>query len=303
MEKRNKLQVADKVSGPSGDGGNRRWEDLGSELLVAIFSRIGVEDLIAGLPYVCSSWRCAVRDPFCWRVLDFRSWDTISSRLGCRRDEAVDFADLFNFAISRSAGRIDCVYFPSFSDEINLEYVANRCPMLQYFSMENPDVSETEFCKTISKLKFLKGMAVDENLICHQVLQHVNQCSSNFIELKVFSDTMDKQLASIICDCLPHLQKLEITECIMSRGAILTLLDGLKKLEFLDVSGYAISGITNEVIEKASHLKVFRWDSKYGKYGFGVFEYCHHCEDDYFHLSPCECVLHQQLMGWLATLP
>ncbi|KAH0455719.1 hypothetical protein IEQ34_015751 [Dendrobium chrysotoxum] len=98
--------------------------------------------------------------------------------------------------------------------------------------MENPNVSETEFCKAISKLEFLKGMAVDENLICHRSFN--------------MSTNAD----------------LEITECIMSRGAILTLLGKLKELEFLDASGYEISGITNEVLEKASHLKV-GWDSLY----------------------------------------
>ncbi|XP_020591455.1 F-box/LRR-repeat protein At3g48880-like isoform X3 [Phalaenopsis equestris] len=291
---RKRFPAADRGSGAVLDGRSRRWEDLSSDLLLAIFSRIGVADLIAGVPYVCSAWRYAARDPFCWRVLDFRSWGDISHRLDCRRDEAVDFADLFDFAITRSEEVIDSVYFPYFSDEIDLE-----CPMLQYFSMKNPNVSEAEFCKAIGKIEFLKGMAVDESLICHQVLQHVSQCCVNFIELKVFSDTMDETMASIICECLPRLQKLEITECVMSRGAILTLLDGLKELEYLDVSGYEISGITSEVIKKAARLKVFRWDSKYD---LGGFEYCHHCEEDYSYQAPCECMLDQQLLEWLANL-
>lgn len=172
--------------------------------------------------------------------------------------------------------------------------------MIQYFSMKNANVSETEFCKAIGKLECLKGMAVDKSLICYQVLQHVNQCCGNFIELKVFSDTVDRQMASIICECFPRLKKLEITDCVMARGAILTLLDGLKELEFLDVSGYEISGITSEVIEKASHLKVFHWDSKYD---LGEFKYCYHYEEDYFRQAPCECVLDHQVMEWLVSLP
>lgn len=123
---RSKLPATDKGSGAARDGRSRRWADLNSDLLVAIFSRIGVADLIAGVPYVCSTWRHAARDPFCWRVLDFRSWNAISHRLGCRRDEAVDFDDLLDFAITRSEEVVDAIYFSNFADEIDLEYVANR---------------------------------------------------------------------------------------------------------------------------------------------------------------------------------
>ncbi|KAK8918815.1 hypothetical protein KSP39_PZI021404 [Platanthera zijinensis] len=279
-------------------GGRRRWEDLGIDLLALIFSRVGIADLIAGVPYVCSSWWRAAREPFCWRSLDFREWDDISRRLGCERDCHIDCDDLLVHAIISSEEFIDSVHLPYFADIFDLEHLSNKCPELLYFSIENPDLSVDEFCKHIGKFKFLNGMAVDQSLICHQVLQLVNQCCEYFSELEVFSDEMDKQMASIICECLPKLRKLLITNCRVSRDAILTLLGGLKEIEYLDISGYELSGITSEVIEKASHLKVFRWDSMYD---LGEFEYCSHCEEDYFFQSPCECVMDQQVMEWLAN--
>ncbi|KAG0481519.1 hypothetical protein HPP92_012377 [Vanilla planifolia] len=280
-------------------GSGRLWDDMSVDLLVAIFSRVGVEDLIACVPYVCSAWRNAAREPLCWQSLDFRNWNVISYRVGCQRDAAVDFADLLDFAISRGNKFIVSIYLPQFANQIDLNYVANWCPELRYFSIPNPNISEDEFFKAIGKFEFLVGMAVDESLICHRVLQHVNQCCSNFTELKVFTDTMDAAMAAVICESLPSLQKLEITDCLISRDAVLILLDGLKQLSHLDISGYEISGITSEVIKKASKLKVFRWDSKYE---LGEFRYCSYCEHELLDHTPCECVLDQQFMEWLANI-
>lgn len=283
-----------------GGASSRRWEDLNQDVLVTIFAKLELADLILGVPFACTSWRDAAGDPACWRILDFRDWDSLTLRLGCRRLPSVDFADLLNFSVSRCDGDLDSIYFPDFADDIDLQFVASRCPKLHYFNIPNPEVSEEEFCKAIGKFEFLKGMAVDESLICHEVLLHIRHCCSDFSELRVFADTVDEDTASVICVCLPNLHKLEITDCTLSRLAILTFLDELKELEHLDISGYANSGITGVVIEKASRLKVFRWDSIYEE---GDFEYCSECDEDWLSQRPCECVLDRTAMEWLAALP
>jgi len=154
-----------------------------------------------------------------------------------------------------------------------------RCPELLYFSLKNDDIPDDEFSKAISKFEFLKGMAVNECLISHEILLHVYDCCIYFSELRVFAEALDEEMASIICDCLPCLHKLEIMDCTMSQQSILTLLDGLKELEYLDISGYENSGITGGVLEKASRLKVFKWASKYDE---DEFEYCSDCEPDWY---------------------
>lgn len=288
---RDKMTAADDGKGGVLGGGSRRWEDLSRDLLTGIFSRIGVEDLIAGVPYVCSSWYYAAREPICWRNLDFQRWYAISQRLECWRDDGSVFDDLIEFVITRSEKTIDSFHFPIFADQADLEYLAIRCPELRYFSLKFYIVSVpsvAQFCSAISRLKYLTGMAVDQSLISHQVLQHVNQCCNKFKELKVFSHVMDRKMASTICKCLPRLQKLEITNCKMSNNIILTLLDGLKEIEFLDISECLLFGITSEVIEKASLLKVFKWDSTHD---LGEFEYCSDCEEDFFSQMSCRCMM------------
>ncbi|XP_019706651.1 F-box/LRR-repeat protein At3g48880 [Elaeis guineensis] len=284
----------------AGSGGGRRWENLNRDLLVAIFERVGVADLIAGVPFVCCSWRDASCDPLCWRNLDFRDWDSISLHLDCQRDEILDFAGLLDFSVSRAREHLDSIYFPDFADDIDLLDVSKRCPGLTYFSLPNPHVMEHKFCEAVGKLEFLKGMAVDETVVSRKVLQHVNQCCKYFAELGVFAENVDEEKASIICKSLPDLRKLEITSSAISRQAIISFLDELKALEHLDISGYENSGITDAVLEKASRLKVFLWDSRFE---LGEFMDCSNDEeDDWLLQRPCECMLDRKVMEWLAEL-
>lgn len=44
----------------------RQWKNLNHDLLVLIFSKLQLHDLINGGSRVCSSWRAAAMDPVCW---------------------------------------------------------------------------------------------------------------------------------------------------------------------------------------------------------------------------------------------
>uniref|UniRef100_A0A1D1Z562 F-box/LRR-repeat protein At3g48880 n=1 Tax=Anthurium amnicola TaxID=1678845 RepID=A0A1D1Z562_9ARAE len=279
------------------EGKRPRWEDLNRDLLVSVFARLGVEDLIGGVSLACTAWCDAARDPRCWKDLDFRRWQPISRRLRCRREPPVDFLDLLDFAIGRARGAVDSVRFPDFADELDLLYVAERCPILHYFSLANDDIPMDQFCKAIDKLEFLEGMAVNESLISVEVLQHIKRSCAYFSELEVFAECVDERMGTVICEALPHLRKLKLNDCFLSQQVISLLLDKLKDLEYFDISGYNTPGITGVVLEKASRLKEFRWDSKFDE---GEFDYCSGCEEDIFFQNPCECMLDKQITEWLA---
>ncbi|KAG6480589.1 hypothetical protein ZIOFF_057173 [Zingiber officinale] len=243
----------------------RRWEDLNPELLVTIFQRLGVADLIAGVPFVCSSWRAATLDPLCWLELDFRDWIRIFQQIGVSPscDLRSVFSHILRFAVARSRHLLKCIYFPSFVFDEDLFNVATSCPRLEFFDFPNGDSAmEVElFCNAITRLKFLRGMKVNERFIEFDVLQHVNQCCVHLTDLGVFSHGMDARMASIICESLPSIRKLEITDPAISSQAIIVFLDGLKELEHFDISGYKNSPITDVVLKKALRLKIFIWNS------------------------------------------
>lgn len=170
---------------------------------------------------------------------------------------------------------------------------------MHYFSLPNPEMDEEMFRKAVGKLAFLRGMAVDENLIRSEVLLHVNQCCASLKELSVFSEFVDEDMASLICKSLPSLRKLEITESVISSQAIITFIDGLKELEHFDISGYENSAITDVVLQKASRLKVFIWNSRFE---LGEFMDCSNCGEDWLLQRSCECMLDRKVMEWLTEL-
>jgi hypothetical protein len=93
------------------------------------------------------------------------------------------------------------------------------------------------------------------------------------------------------------LRKLEIP-IRLSRGAILAFLEELHVLEYLDISGYQDSVINNEILEKASRLKVFIWHSGQE---LGEFVVCSNCGGDESVGIPCQCALEVKIMEWLAN--
>ncbi|KAI5011579.1 hypothetical protein ZWY2020_013716 [Hordeum vulgare] len=285
----------------------RSWGELQHDLLVAIMSRVGAPDLLSGgTPRTCSAWWAAARDPLAWRRVDLRDW---TARTSARRAagtaatrgivsvHAALTGDL-EVAATRADGRMEAVLLPEFADEEHLMLLAERSPNLQYFSFPTTCMTSDDFCGAISKLQSLKGMAVDESLVHYDVLLHVHQCCPGFRELKVFALYVDEDMASIICESLPQLRKLEIPNADMSCAAIVKFLDCLDKLEYLDISGYETSAISSSVLHKASRLKAFVWNSKFE---LGEFMDCSNCGEHSINpQEPCKCTMDHKVMDWLA---
>ncbi|KQK14370.1 putative F-box/LRR-repeat protein 23 [Brachypodium distachyon] len=285
----------------------RQWGELQHDLLVSIMSRVGSPDLLSGgAPRACSAWWGAARDPLAWRRVDLRDWTALTSARraagtgGTSRRVSVqdDLAGVLEIAARRADGRMEAVLLPEFADEEHLLFLAERSLNLHYFSFPTTCMTYDQFCKVIGKLQYLRGMAVDESLINYDVLLHVYQCCPNFLELKVFAVYVDEDMASIICDCLPRLKKLEIPNSDMSCAAIIKFLDCLEELEYMDISGYETSVISSSVLHKASRLKVFVWNSKFE---LGEFKDCSNCGEHSINpQEPCKCTIDHKVMDWLA---
>ncbi|KAJ1698431.1 hypothetical protein LUZ63_006943 [Rhynchospora breviuscula] len=275
---------------------SKGWNDLNPDLLLSILSRLSTLDLIAGVYAVCSSWRIAARDPICWRILDLSDWDAVVARFRA----LVSFPQVLNriLAFSRGGASIEKLYLPPFADGQDLIFVADRLPNLIYLSLPNPEIQEDEFFLALKIFRFLTGLAVDQNFGMSVNLISLLQYHC-LTEFKLFEHEarLEHHHAMIMCHYLPNLKKLEIP-VRLSRQAILTFLEELHGLEYLDISGYQDSVINNEILEKASRLKVFVWHS--GR-DLGEFVVCSNCGGNESVAAPCQCVLEEKIMEWLAN--
>lgn len=103
---------------------------------------------------------------------------------------------------------------------------------------------------------------MSEAVICEEVLEILAGRRASFAELEVFAERVGESTAAAICGALPHLRRLKLRDCKMSQPVILLFLEKLQDLESLDISGYSAPRITRQVLEKASRLKEFLWDSE-----------------------------------------
>ncbi|KAG0481339.1 hypothetical protein HPP92_012197 [Vanilla planifolia] len=97
---------------------SRSWEEMEMDCLVHIFTRLGLEDLCLTLPLVCKSWLAAVKEPLCWKKLDFRRldllpWSDFSKKFSKQYSlPYFSFSCLLRLALKRSCGSVSELRLP-----------------------------------------------------------------------------------------------------------------------------------------------------------------------------------------------
>ncbi|KAJ3696047.1 hypothetical protein LUZ60_001424 [Juncus effusus] len=236
---------------------SRRWSDLSYDLLLSIFSRLSGVDLIVGVCTVCSPWRAAARHPQFWRILDLSDWDSIAARI---RD-SVTFDEFFRHVIAfvSDTELIERVCLPSVANGQDLILVASSLPELSYLSFPNPHANQAEVCIALRKFSYLQGLTINVSLISTDTLSCLEKFPA-FSELKLLSEEESSLKIIIVAHmymCLQRLRKLEMPNVIIPTIAFVWLIEGLEKLEYLDISGNDLLGVEKEVMEKTKRLKVF----------------------------------------------
>ncbi|XP_020080816.1 F-box/LRR-repeat protein At3g48880-like [Ananas comosus] len=120
------------------DSSERRWEDLPVNCLVAIFSRLGLDDMTLSIPFVCKFWHEASLDPTCWKVLDFRvNNPSPGSSFGERFKHEYHvnnytFRGFLKFVANRSHRLATKMILPVGRLPISdMAYICKECPMLK----------------------------------------------------------------------------------------------------------------------------------------------------------------------------
>ena len=100
------------------------------------------------------------------------------------------------------------------------------------------------------------------------VMEEIARSCKNFAELKIMGPC-DMLFASTLVSFLPNLKVLSVRCTLLSKSALVTILDGLKKLEVLNISHCVITEdpppapkkiltkLDHSIVEKASRLHKF----------------------------------------------
>ncbi|PKA61965.1 F-box/LRR-repeat protein [Apostasia shenzhenica] len=220
----------------------RKWEEMQSDCLVLIFSKLGLDDLTLGIPIVCKSWREASLDPQCWRYLDFRELDFgAGGRLAGRfkREYAVEsfsFSGFMKLCLSRSrrsAVELAIPFIPGASLRQDLLSASVEWKLMEILEM------------TWKPSCFV------------EILEEIGGNCPSFLGLHLCG-AFESSEATALARCLPGLRILVMSASFLPREALMAILEGCRELEVLDVSrcrGFRAED--REVLRKASGIGWF----------------------------------------------
>ncbi|XP_020580464.1 F-box/LRR-repeat protein At3g48880-like [Phalaenopsis equestris] len=262
----------------------RGWEGMQTDCLVNIFSRLGLEDLITAVSFVCRSWNQASFDPLCQRILDFRYLDFNSSSplalaLSVPR---LSFSGFFKLALDHAHGAAVDLRFPShFSvSKQDLSLASDECPKLRNLILPRVESEDEEqLLKAISKWKELEVLEMESKpSILAEMVKQIGIHCNKFKGLKL-RGSIKKEDAAAIVGCLPNLEWLDLSSCRLGRGELLAIVDGcrhLKRLSVRDCTGFEVD---EEVKKRASGIELFEHE------GSTIEDVCEAEDDGYVSLE------------------
>ncbi|KAF9608054.1 hypothetical protein IFM89_005204 [Coptis chinensis] len=161
----------------------RSWEDLDGDILLSIYARLCVTDIILGASLCCSFWYKVSKEPSLWRDVDLSCFDFIE-------EKDVSPGPFIRLVVTRSQGSITSITFPLDASSDDLLVVAERCPGLRHFDIKNPSsylMNNAALGTAISKLKELEGMAIGDHFISDGfALENIIPFCPKFTKLKVY---------------------------------------------------------------------------------------------------------------------
>ncbi|KAM5556003.1 hypothetical protein ABKV19_023754 [Rosa sericea] len=238
----------------SGDGFDRKWEDLNPDCLVNVFERVGTGSLLVSVPFVCKSWYRSSLNPACWQRLIV--------------PDDVPGTDSFDIN-----GTDDLSSYDVQDEEARFKYFVRKRFAIE-FQLELRGFSTASFFKfvidrSMGNVKFLKLPTGSYAL--EVVLEHVKEKCKSFCGLNVCDADIGKKAASAIVKFVPKIKYLWLRRARIGRQGLVTLLQGCKDLELLDVrecSGFDEGD--EEIAELAASIPKFMCEgSRVGQGGGG----------------------------------
>ncbi|XP_068658168.1 F-box/LRR-repeat protein At3g48880-like [Aristolochia californica] len=244
-----------------------KWEDMNMDCLINIFSRLGLHELTLTVPFVCRSWYRTSLNPLCWRSLDFHELDLhhpirknefARKFMGDNRFVCFSLIGFLQYVMNRSCRSAEKLVFPChvFTLE-DFIFVSEACPALKSLTVhELRGEKQKHFQNLIGKwkeLRHLKMAPMPWNL--EEILKEVSKHCEHFMGLEM-SGWMGWEQVSAIVTLLPKIRQLHLSESLIFKEHLLSILGGCRELEVLDVKDCWVD-VDDKVQEMAAHIKRF----------------------------------------------
>ncbi|KAL5717565.1 hypothetical protein ACHQM5_010548 [Ranunculus cassubicifolius] len=208
-------------------GQTRNWLDLPRDVMLHIFLKLGVIDLLFNAQSVCSTWRKLAREPQLFRHIDFSNpW---------KHFDECNFTPLTNMAIEaidRSCGQLVDFSIMYFGTDDVLQHIISEDVLIE--SLEKfPLLDEFELCLcsfSVEVIKVagrscpqLKSFRLNQKAVVYppsEVMEEFNEeafaIAANMPQLRrlhLFGNTMNDDGLRAILEKCPHLEYLDLRQC------------------------------------------------------------------------------------------
>ncbi|MCD9646911.1 hypothetical protein HAX54_037162 [Datura stramonium] len=232
-----------------GDSPVRKWEDLNIALLAKIFLSVDLFELTSVITRVCKAWKLACYDELLWKTLDLSVLKSNFIRIPLmpyvyvesRSDKTL--TNLLEICLNLSNGNILTLVFHYnlYVTDDQLTYTAERCPRLKRLVMPAWNrIKMTGICRAIRMWKDLESLTMPTIEDPQYVLMEIARSCKNFAELKIMGPC-DVLFASRLVGFLPNLKVLSVRCTVLPKPALVIILEGLKKLQVLNISHCVIT--------------------------------------------------------------
>ncbi|XP_078170577.1 putative F-box/LRR-repeat protein 23 [Carex rostrata] len=246
---------------------DRNWEELQRDVLMVIFLKMGVMDLLRGAGCVCRSWRkVAKEEPDIWRSIDMTNH-------GYGSDAFILTAPT-RLAIDRSSHLLEEFSLEYLGDDHLLQYLCDRTSVLKKLCLISCyQVSEEAIAETAKQQPLLEEIQITFGSFEEKVTEIIGKECPQLKRFKfnnswfnmppahpddVDEEVFDDDEALGIAKTMHQLRHLQLIGNRLTNGGLKAILDGCPHLETLDIRRCYNVNMDADMRARCARLKSIR---------------------------------------------
>ncbi|KAJ0244577.1 hypothetical protein HA466_0191930 [Hirschfeldia incana] len=227
-----------------------KWENMDRNMLVNIFKKLDVVDVIMGASRVCITWFLASHNKTIWNSIKLNDLDSIvldnpsKPHLQDHNNGEKHRYHLREILIEINkfcrAAPVEFFFnVNSNVQEEDLAFISNGLPNIRKLALPIQKTQNlNSFASSFSKWKNLQTLIIakftEDDDLSNEFKAIAENCR-NLTTIK-FTCTLDQKLANIIVRKLPNLERLSFRCTSVFRRAVMSLMIGLQNLKSLNLS-------------------------------------------------------------------
>ncbi|KAL5708901.1 hypothetical protein ACHQM5_019647 [Ranunculus cassubicifolius] len=220
----------------------RNWLDLPADVMLLIFIKLRVVELLANAQKVCSLWKKLAKEPLLYRDIDFQGSERYTTNAeNCSKYARFQLVMLAKEAVDRSCGQLVKLSTTKGScwDWIIFCYV-NSTNSLKSLKLRGwLFMSEHDLAHVVRGLDSLEELDMDwayfPEFTIGELSGTCQKLSSFRLRVCMFCGETPDNALSVVAKNLPQLHRLTLEGFLIINMGLQTILEGFPRLEHLDL--------------------------------------------------------------------